>query len=288
MSSTFAITVPETTVQLAENRLGEMPFTITNTTDRPLRARAAIVPLDATPPQWFSVAGGKTELDLRPGASASVVVRVEPPLGVPPGTHLFRLDAVDVSVPAVPVGPAGPPGPAGPAGPFDPAGPVSVGPLVSVVVPPSQAKVNRWLTPRGYLATLVGATIGGAIGELIILLAFRAPAAQDCSDIGCAFGDALAQFFFLVFAVLFGLALLWIGAVAGTWVGLRIRRYLGAKTTALFLAVLMIPWTVAMLALLGWLNLGLTASISVAPILLTSLPAVIARGAVLLIRTKHL
>lgn len=282
MSSTFAITVPETAVQLAENRLGEMPFTITNTTDRPRRARVAIVPLDSTPPQWFSVAGGKTELDLRPGASASVVVRVEPPLGVPPGTHLFRLDAADASVPAVPVGPAGPPGP------FDPAGPVSVGPLVSVVVPPSQAKVNRWLTPRGYLATLVGATIGGAIGELIILLAFRAPAAQDCSDVGCAFGDAIGQVIFLIFAVLFGLVLLWIGAVIGTWVGLRIRRYLGAKTTALFLAVLMIPWTIAMLALLGWLDLGLTAAIIVAPILLTSVPAVIARGAVLLIRTKHL
>ncbi|MGH9119278.1 MAG: hypothetical protein ACRD0A_15785 [Acidimicrobiales bacterium] len=89
MPSPIAITAPSTTVVLAENRLGEMPFTVTNTTDQPRRGRASVVALDGAPPAWFSLAS-KAELDLPPGSTAQVVVRVEPPLGVPAGTHLFR------------------------------------------------------------------------------------------------------------------------------------------------------------------------------------------------------
>lgn len=267
MSSTFAITAPETTVFLAANRLGEMPFTVTNMTDQPLRAKLSIVPIDSTPREWFSLAGN-AEIDLRPRASATVLVRVEPPLGAPAMTHLFRLDASDGITPDV----------------------TSVGPSCSVVVPPSQLKVNRWTTPRGYLATLVGATIGGAIGELVILLVARAPSRDDdCTEAGCAFGELIAQFFFLVIAFLLGLILLWIGSVIGVWLSLRIRRYLGSKLTALFLAVLMIPWTIAMLALINAIDFdNLIVLLIVAPILLTSVPGVIARGAVLLIRTRHL
>jgi hypothetical protein len=85
-----------------------------------------------------------------------------------------------------------------------------------------------------------------------------------------------------------GLIVLWIGSVIGAWAALRIRRYLGSKTTALFLAVLMVPWTIAMLWLLGTLNVNLTVLLIVAPILLTAVPGVLARGAVLLIKTRHL
>lgn len=266
MPSTFAITAPTTTVHLAENRLGEMPFTVTNMTDQPLRARASVVPLDSAPPEWFSLAG-KAELDLRPRATGQVLVRVEPPLGVAAGTHLFRVDVAEAA--------------ASGAAP-------SVGPSCSVVVPPSQAKVNPWATPRGYLATLLGATVGGAVGELIIFLGLRAPKEQDCSTVDCAFGDAIAQLIFLIIAVLLGAVLLWIGSVIGAWIALRVRRYLGSKTTALFLAILMIPWTIAMAWLLGALEVNLTVAVILAPILLTAVPGLLARGAVLLIRTRHL
>jgi hypothetical protein len=267
MTSTFAITAPAPSVLLTENRLGEMPFTITNTTDRPIRAKAVVVPMDSAPPEWFSIAGS-SELDLRPGATGSVLVRVEPPLGVAAGTQVFRVDVSDLA---------------------NPDAQRTVGPSCSVVVPPSQVKVNPWKTPRGYLATLIGASVGGALGELIILISVRAPQAQECgADIGCALGDVFAQIFFLLFAILFGLILLWIGSVIGAWLGLRIRRYLGSKTTALFLAVLMVPWTIAMFALLNALNASLLVTLIIAPILLTAVPGVIARAAVLLIRTRHL
>ena len=39
-----------------------------------------------------------------------------------------------------------------------------------------------------------------------------------------------------------------IGATIGSGVALRIKRYRGATLTATFLAVLMIPWTILMLA----------------------------------------
>lgn len=266
MSSTFAITAPATTVFLAENRLGEMPFTVTNMTEQPLRAKVSVVPIDSAPPEWFSLAGN-SEFDLRPRASAQVLVRVEPPLGAPAVTHLFRVDAADVATPGAAA---------------------TVGPSCSVVVPPSQVRTNPWKTPRGYLATLAGASVGGAVGELVILLGLRAPERQDCTGLGCAFGDAIAQAIFLIVAVVLGLVLLWIGAAIGAWVALRVRRYLGAKTTALFLAVLMIPWTIAMLALLGALPVNLVVAMILAPILLTAVPGLLARGAVLLIRTRHL
>ncbi|MGH9244152.1 MAG: hypothetical protein ACRD29_07510 [Acidimicrobiales bacterium] len=266
MPSPFAISAPSTTVVLAENRLGEMPFTVTNTTDQPRRGHASVVPLDGTPPAWFSLAG-KAELDLPPRATTQVVVRVEPPLGVPAGTHLFRLDVGDVT--AADVEPA-------------------TGPSCSVVVPRSEARVNRWTIPRGYLATLLGATVGGALGELVILLGFRAPEDQDCTTVGCAIGEGIGQAIFLAFAILFGLVLLWVGAVIGAWVGLRVRHYLGSKTTALFLAILMIPWTIGVGALLGNLVDSLTVAVILAPVLLTAVPGLLARGAVLLIRTRRL
>jgi hypothetical protein len=269
MPSPFAITAPSTSVVLAQNRLGEMPFTITNTTNQPLRGRVSIVPLDSAPATWFSLAG-TAEVDLRPRATTQVLVRVEPPLGVPAGEHLFRVDVLraDTADPAV-------------------ADAVTTGPSCSVVVPASVPEVNRWTVPRGYLATLVGASAGGALGELVIFLdAFfylRSPS-NKCSTFDCALGQVV----FLILAVLVGLALLWVGSFIGAWAGLRSRKYLGSKLTALFLAVLMIPWTFAMLWLLSKVTDSFAVAAILAPILLTAVPGVLARGAVLLIRTRHI
>lgn len=265
MSSPFAITSPSETVYLAENRLGKMPFTVTNMTDHQLRGRASVVALDAAPPEWFKVMRG-AELDLPPRSSSQVLVQIEPPLGVDASTHLFRVDVTDPANPAEPV----------------------PGPSCSFVVPATPAKFSP-KTPRGYLATLLGATVGGALGELLILFAVRAPDEKDCGgDVGCAFGNVFAYAIFLIIAFLAGLVLLWVGSVIGAWVGLRVRDYLGSKTTALFLAILMVPWTIAMLWLLSKVTDNLVVVMILAPILLTAVPGLVARGAVLLIRTKHL
>jgi hypothetical protein len=264
MPSPFAITVPSTTVYLAENRLGKMPFTITNMTDRQTRGVVTVVPLDSTPAAWFSPL--TSEVSLPPRGSAQVLVKVEPPLGAAPATHLFRVDVDDPSTPEDNV----------------------MGPSCSVLVPPSQAKIGP--RTRGYLATLVGASAGGALGELIIFLMFLSgPTEQECgADVSCAFGNLLGEIVFLLVGIVLGLVLLWVGAVAGVWIGLRVRDYLGSKLTALFLAILMIPWTIAMLWLLSKITDSLVLVMILAPILLTAVPGLVARGSVLLIRTKHL
>lgn len=264
MSSPFAITAPSTTVYLAENRMGKMPFTVTNMTDQPLKARAAVVPLDSAPAAWFQVVRG-AELTLPPKSSAQVLVQIDPPLGVEASTQLFRVDVTDPANPDAPV----------------------PGPSCEFVVPPSKAKFDP-TTPRGYLATLVGSSIGGALGELAILLSFKLPE-KDCGgDLGCAFGDAIGQVILLILAFLAGLLLLWVGSVIGSWLALRVRNYLGSKTTALFLAILMVPWTILMLWLLSKITDNLVVLLILAPVLLTAVPGVLARGAVLLIRTKHI
>jgi hypothetical protein len=266
MTSPFAITAGDTTLVLAENRLGEMTFTVTNMTDEPVQAKASVVPLDSAPPAWFSVVG-KTDLNLPPRATTQLLVRVEPPLGVPAARHLFQVSVTNTAHPE-----AG----------------ASVGPSCEVVVPPSQARINPWKTPRGYLATLVGASVGGALGELVVFLSVLAFRKENCTKVSCTVSDAIGDVIVLLFAILLGMVLLWVGSAIGAGIGLRVRRYLGSKLTALFLAILMVPWTIAMIALLGNLTNSLTVVVILAPILLTALPGVIARGAVLLIRTRHL
>jgi hypothetical protein len=163
-----------------------------------------------------------------------------------------------------------------------------VGPSCAVVVPLPVPTANRWTTPRGYLATLVGASAGGAVGEVALLLSLRAPEPADCgADLECAFGDVIGQAVFLVVAILSGLVLLWVGSVVGAWLALRVRNYLGSKTTALFLAVLMVPWVLASLWLLGQVTDSLAVAMMIAPVLLTVIPGVLARGVVLLLRTRR-
>jgi hypothetical protein len=264
MTSPFAITAADTSVVLAENRIGEMQYTVTNMTDQPVQVRASVVALDSAPPQWFSL--NKTDFSLGARATTQILVQVEPPLGVPPGRQVFRVDVANTAAPE-----AG----------------AAEGPSCAVVVPPSQPNINRWTVPRGYLATLVGATAGGAVGELVVffsLLTYK----DKCTAQKCTLNDAAGDIFTVLFAVLAGLVLLWVGSAVGVWLGLRVRRYLGSKLTALFLAVLMVPWTCAMGALLGQLTNSFTLVAILAPILLTAVPGVLARGAVLLIRTKHL
>ena len=97
-SPVFTVTTPSVTVELAENRIGEVPFTVTNVSDRKLRARARITPAPGTPADWFSVVGD-SEQDFEVGAARQFVVRVDPPLGAPAGTYAFRLDAVGIENP---------------------------------------------------------------------------------------------------------------------------------------------------------------------------------------------
>lgn len=264
-ATTFSITTPAASVELEQNRVGEVPFTVTNLTDQPLRARVRPVPGPSTPADWLSVEG-ELERDFEAGGARQFVVRVEPPLGVTAGAYTFRLDAIGIERPD---------------------DDFAEGPTCEVTVPPSVVHVT---TPRGYLATLAGALIGGVVGELIVVAFVLASShhTSTCSGFGCVVGDTIGAVILLLFALLVGFVLMIVGAGIGAAAALRIRRFLGPKLTGLFLAVLMVPWTILMLATVFQLVSNLIVIALLAPVLLVALPAVLARGSVLLIRTHHI
>jgi hypothetical protein len=258
----FAITTPSVTVTLAENRMGEVPFTVTNVGNRKLRARARITPAPGGPADWFSIVGD-AEQDFEAGAARQFVVRVDPPLGAKTGTYAFRLDAIGIERPD---------------------DDYSEGPSCQVTVPESPPP--KLTTPRGYLTTLVGALAGGIVLNIIVVVLALLHDPNDCNGFWeCVF----REIFFWFFLVLLGFGLMLVGAALGATIALRIRRFRGHKLTGLFLAIVMPLWSFLMLITVFQLLDGhpiVAAALS--PFLLLAVPAVLARGTVLLIRTHHL
>jgi hypothetical protein len=271
----FTVTTPSVSVTLTDNRIGEVPFTITNVSDRKLRARANVTPAPGAPADWFAVEGD-TEQDFEVGAARQFVVRVDPPLGAAAGTYAFRLDAVGIE---------------------HPDDDYSEGPSCQVTIP--QSAPPRLTTPRGYLTTLVGAITGGAVGELAIILAIvflvhvRHNDDPNCHDFGCAIGgaigDLVALLILLAFVLIVGYFLMLVGASLGAGIALRIRGFRGSKLTALFLGLSFLPWTLLVfVTVFRLLNHHPIVIAAISPVLLVAVPAVLARGAVLLIRTHHI
>jgi hypothetical protein len=265
MAVVFSITTPAASVELAENRVGEVSFTVTNLSDSRLRARVRTVPGANTPPDWLTVEGD-AERDFEPGAARQFTVRIEPPLGAPAGSYNFRLDAIGIE---------------------HPDDDYAEGPSCQATVPPSTMHLT---VPRGYLTTILGALAGGIVGELIgvILVLTSNHNSSNCKGFGCVVGSSIGEFLALLFGLVAGFLLTLLGAALGAGLALRIRRYLGAKLTAGFLAVLLVPWAVAMLATVFRLMHSLVVIALLAPILLVAVPALVARGSVLLIRTHHI
>jgi hypothetical protein len=274
-SPVFTVTTPSVSVTLTDNRIGEVPFTVTNVGNRTLRARARISPAAGAPAEWFSVEGD-SELDFEVGAARQFVVRIDPPLGAAGGTYAFRLDAVGIE---------------------HPDDDYSEGPSCQVTIP--QSAPPRLMTPRGYLTTLVGAIVGGLVGELAVILGivFLVHASHNddpnCHDFGCAIGGALgdlvALLFLLAIVLVVGYFLMLAGASLGAGIALRIRRFRGSKLTALFLALSFFPWTLLVFfTVFRLLDNHPIVIAAISPVLLVAVPAVLARGGVLLIRTHHI
>lgn len=264
-TSVFSITTPSVSVELEPNRVGEVPFTVTNVSGEALRARVRVTPSPGGPPDWFSVEGD-AEQSFDSGAARQFTVRVEPPLGAAAGSYSFRLDAIGIE---------------------HPDDDYAEGPTCQVSVPGS--KPPRVTTPRGYLTTLVGALIGGVVGELVmvVVLLVRHHTA-NCDTVGCVIGDTIGEIIFFLFAIFAAYVLMLIGAAIGSAVALRIRGYLGPKLTGTFLAILMVPWLIAITLTVFQVLHNLIVVAALAPILLVAVPAVLARGGVLLIRTHHI
>jgi hypothetical protein len=260
----FTVTTPSASVTLAANRIGEVPFTVTNVSDRKLRARVRITPAAGAPSEWFSVAG-ESEQDFELGAARQFVVRVDPPLGAPGGTYTFRLDAVGIE---------------------NPDDDYSEGPSCQVTVPPSVGPQPKLTTPRGYLTTLVGALAGGIVLNIIVVVLALLHDPNDCSGFWeCVF----REIFFWLFLIVLGFGLMLVGAALGAAIALRIRRFRGHKLTGLFLALLMPLWSLLMaLTLFRLLEDHPIVIAATSPIVLLAVPAVLARMSVLLIRTHHI
>jgi PASTA domain-containing protein len=98
MSRIFAITAVSDRVSIGGDGRGEITFTVTNSSARPLRGRLRVRPLGSTKGEWLNIAG-EIERNFSPNATQQVVVKVAPPQGAPAGKYQFRLDAVSVTNP---------------------------------------------------------------------------------------------------------------------------------------------------------------------------------------------
>jgi hypothetical protein len=95
MNRIFDITAASERVFVGGAGRGEISFTVTNSSKRPLRGQLRVRPLGSTKGEWLSIAG-ETERPFSPNATQQVVVKVATSPGVPAGKYQFRLDAISV------------------------------------------------------------------------------------------------------------------------------------------------------------------------------------------------
>src|SRR5207248_4937275 len=140
-------------------------------------------------------------------------------------------------------------------------------------------------TPRGYLTTLVGTLAGGVVGDLVVVILALTHDSQKCHGFwNCVF----REIFFWLGIIVLGFFLMLVAGSLGAGIALRIRRFRGHKLTATFLAVLMLPWSLLMaLTVFRLLEHHPIVIAAISPLVLLAVPAVLARGSVLLIRTHH-
>jgi PKD repeat protein len=96
MARAFAITTAGDQVSLDQQRRGEITYTVSNTTTRPLRAWPRIKGLGSTDESWISVVSGG-ERSFSPGESHQFVVKVNVPADAPTGKYSFRLNLISGS-----------------------------------------------------------------------------------------------------------------------------------------------------------------------------------------------
>ena len=93
----FSITSAQPSARLPITRRGRLDFTVTNTAQRELTARAHVVPEAGAQPGWFTVVGPQRESP--PDGTHQFGVEVAVPIEAPAGPYRFRLDVVGVEDP---------------------------------------------------------------------------------------------------------------------------------------------------------------------------------------------
>jgi hypothetical protein len=98
MSSSFAITTATNSAHLDGNRQGQVVFTVSNTSVRPVRGRARIAPDNAAAATWFTLAGG-AERDFSVNGTQQYTLQIAVPPTTAAGNYTVRLDMVGVDNP---------------------------------------------------------------------------------------------------------------------------------------------------------------------------------------------
>ncbi len=98
MANPFAITTTATAVPLDTGRQGRLSFTVSNTSGRPIRGRARLVPANPAAASWLSLQGD-AERDFPAAGTQQYTVQILVPPTGPAGSYPFRLDVVGVDNP---------------------------------------------------------------------------------------------------------------------------------------------------------------------------------------------
>lgn len=266
MPSYFDITAPTNEVLLDEERKGDISFTVRNRTGADVEARASVVVEPPASADWIEIVGAQKR-SFAVNGNQRFLLEVEVPGGTPEGTYIFRLDVASVALPDEHY---------------------AEGPATSFFVPVSEAPPPPPPPPepRGYLVTLCGALIGGAaLATLFALLSWFGTRSARADNLGGVIVSVILVFL----ATLFGF---WLGAVVGSWLALRIKRYHSQISTALILGGVLIVVGGLLLGLLFSFGDGLGGFASILVLVITIALAIGAsafgaRGIVIFRRTGH-
>src|SRR5262245_31146389 len=88
MNRIFAITAASERVSVGGDGRGEITFTVTNSSNRPLRGQLRVRSLGSTKSEWLNIVG-ETERVFSPNATQQVVVKIATPPGAPAGKYQF-------------------------------------------------------------------------------------------------------------------------------------------------------------------------------------------------------
>lgn len=98
MANVFSITASATSLRTDAKGQAEVSFTATNTSGRPIKARAEAKASDPAQQAWLTVVG-ETERDFPVDGTHQFSVKVTVPPGNPAGQHSLRLDVVSTANP---------------------------------------------------------------------------------------------------------------------------------------------------------------------------------------------
>jgi hypothetical protein len=99
MSSPFAIVPEPSSLKLNAQGKGEVRFTVTNKSGRPIRARAKVEAQDAAQKSWFRLDGEAERNFPSDNSTDQYLVQISAPPDNPPGKAAFHLDMFSVQDP---------------------------------------------------------------------------------------------------------------------------------------------------------------------------------------------